>query len=79
MFSLSLVKREEIEGPTVDDGRFKFDSFNILSVVKFGEPLLGSAGDEFDIEDDSSSSSQGIDIVMQVVFCLSTTSKNTYD
>lgn len=40
---------------TVDDGRFKFDSFDILTVVKHGEPLLGSAGDEFDMDDDSSS------------------------
>ena len=29
-------------------------------MVKHGEPLLGSAGDEFDIDDDSSSSQGSI-------------------
>ena len=40
---------------TAVNGRFKFESFDILTVVKHGEPLLGSAGDEFDMDDDSSS------------------------
>ena len=49
----------------MDDGRFKFDSFDILAVVRHGEPLLGSAGDEFDMEEDPSAS-QGIVSVFSI-------------
>ena len=44
-----------------DDGRFKFESFDILTVIQHGEALLGSAGDEFDVDEDSSSSQGKMD------------------
>ena len=58
MFCYSVEKQEWQEAPE-DDGKFKFEAFDILTVIKHGEPLLGSAGDEFDIEEDSSLS-QGL-------------------
>ena len=59
------VKQEEGDSTALDDGRFKFDSFDILAVVRHGEPLLGSAGDEFDMEEDPSAS-QGIVSVFSI-------------
>ena len=57
---ISAVEKQEAKDNFKDDGSFRFDSFDILTVIKYGEPLLGSAGDEFDIDEDSSSS-QGKD------------------
>ena len=33
------------------DGRLQFSQFDIVKVLEHGEPLLGSAGDEFTEED----------------------------
>lgn len=34
------------------DGRLRFEDFDILTVLEKGEKLLGSAGDEYDMEED---------------------------
>eukprot|EP00794_Sanderia_malayensis_P009222 gene9222-10196_t len=49
----SSIKVEKMEDAFTDQGKFFFSSFDILKVLKNGEPLVGSAGDEFDLEDDS--------------------------
>lgn len=49
------VKEEENneDEEKVNDGKLKFEQFDILTVLERGEKLLGSAGDEFDMEEDS--------------------------
>lgn len=43
---------EKVDDSTFDDGQFRFSCFDIVTILKNGQPLLGSAGDEFDVEDD---------------------------
>lgn len=38
---------------TTADGKLNFNEFDISVVLEKGEKLLGSAGDEFDVEDDA--------------------------
>ena len=39
---------------TAADGKLNFNEFDISVVLEKREKLLGSAGDEFDVEDDAS-------------------------
>lgn len=51
-FLLFQIENNEDE-EKVNDGKLKFEQFDILTVLEQGEKLLGSAGDEFDMEEDS--------------------------
>ncbi len=65
MFSFSSLV-EKVEDATKDDGKFLFSSFDILTVLKNGETLLGSAGDEFDIDEDLAA--QGIIFIVIIYY-----------
>ena len=49
-----LFSDEPIKEESPINDKLKFDQFDICKVLEKGEKLLGSAGDEFDFDEDIS-------------------------